>query len=197
MTSASGARSRSRLPRFVTGVPFLVTAGVLAVLALAYTLAGFFLVPRLITTHVPRYVQEQPSSATVTSSGRRSSPSSRRSRPRRSGALGALFGGEAEGLDTIAFEPGRDTVLPPERQKLRRVAEVLGKRPRLKLTVHGGYETGVDGEALRSLRVRQDLARKLEVTLKAGEDPGPIALDQAKTQRALEALLAERAGDAP
>jgi hypothetical protein len=112
-------------------------------------------------------------------------------------ALGALLGGEGEGegLDTIAFEPGRDTVRPPERQKLRRVAEVLGKRPRLKLTVHGGYEAAVDGEALRALRVRQDLARELEVTLKPGEDPGPVALDQAKTQRALEALLAERAGD--
>jgi hypothetical protein len=36
-------------------------------------------------------------------------------------------------------------VLPPERQKLERVAEVLGKRPRLKLTVHGGYEATVDG----------------------------------------------------
>ncbi|HSF02546.1 MAG TPA: hypothetical protein VLA62_06030 [Solirubrobacterales bacterium] len=34
------------------------------------------------------------------------------------------------------------------------------------------------------------------MTLKPGEDPGPVALDQAKTQRALEALLAERAGDA-
>jgi hypothetical protein len=111
-------------------------------------------------------------------------------------ALGALLGGEGEGLDTIAFEPGRDTVRPPERQKLRRVAEVLGKRPRLKLTVHGGYEAAVDGEALRALRVRQDLARELEVTLKPGEDPGPVALDQAKTQRALEALLTERAGGA-
>ncbi|MGH7752660.1 MAG: DUF748 domain-containing protein, partial [Gemmatimonadales bacterium] len=48
-----------RLRRLVTGVPFLVTAGVVAVLAAAYTLAGFFLVPRLITTYVPRYVQEQ------------------------------------------------------------------------------------------------------------------------------------------
>ena len=96
-------------------------------------------------------------------------------------ALGALLGGEGEGLDTIAFEPGRDTVRPPERQKLRRVAVVLGKRPRLKLTVHGGYEAAVDGEALRALRVRQDLAREL---------------DQAKTQRALEALLTERAGEA-
>jgi hypothetical protein len=109
-------------------------------------------------------------------------------------ALGGLFGGDAESLQAIAFEAGSDIVLPPEREKLKRVAEVLAKRPRLKLTVHGGYETKVDGEALRSLRVRQDLAQRLDAKLKPGEDPGPVALDQAKTQRALEALLAERGG---
>jgi hypothetical protein len=109
-------------------------------------------------------------------------------------ALAGLFGGDAESLQTIVFEPGSDIVRPPERQKLQRVAEVLGKRTRLKLTVHGGYEAKVDGEALRSLRVRQDLAQRLGVTAKPGEDPGPVAFDQAKTQRTLEALLTERGG---
>src|SRR6266849_5240883 len=109
-------------------------------------------------------------------------------------ALGGLFGGDAESLQAIAFEAGSDIVLPPEREKLKRVAEVLGKRPRLKLTVHGGYEAKVDGEALRSLRVRQDLTQRLGVKLKPGEDPGPVAFDQAKTQRVLEALLTERGG---
>jgi hypothetical protein len=109
-------------------------------------------------------------------------------------ALAGLFGGDAERLETIAFEPGSDTVRPPERQKLARVAEVLGKRPRLKLTVRGGYEANVDGEALRSFRVRQELAQRLGVKLSPGEDPGPVAFDHAKTQRALEALLNQRGG---
>ena len=111
-------------------------------------------------------------------------------------ALAGLFGSDAdaEKLQTIVFEPGSDTVQPPERQKLQRVAEVLGKRERLKLTVHGGYETKVDGEALRSLRVRQELAQRMGVTAKPGEDPGPVAFDQAKTQRTLETLLTERGG---
>jgi uncharacterized protein DUF748 len=110
-------------------------------------------------------------------------------------ALGALFGGDGDGVEAVAFEAGSDVVVPPERQKLKRVAEVLGKRPRLKLTVHGAYEAKVDGEALRALRVRQDLAQRLGVKLKPGEDPGPAALDNVKTQRALEAALTERAGD--
>jgi hypothetical protein len=111
-------------------------------------------------------------------------------------ALAGLFGGEAdaERLQTIVFEPGSDVVRPPEREKLQRVAEVLGKRTQLKLTVHGGYEAKVDGEALRSVHVRQELAKRLGVDLKAGEDPGPLAFDQAKTQRTLETLLSERGG---
>jgi hypothetical protein len=110
-------------------------------------------------------------------------------------ALGSLFGGGGEKLEAIAFEPGSDVVLPPEREKLNRVGEVLGKRPQLKLTVHGGYDAKLDGEALRALHVRQDLAKRLEVKLKPGEDPGPVAFDDAKTQRALEAMLRERGGD--
>jgi hypothetical protein len=110
-------------------------------------------------------------------------------------ALASLFGEDAERLQTVAFEAGSDTVTPPEQEKLKRVAEVLHKRPRLKLTVHGGYESKVDGEALRSLRVRQDLARRLDVKLGPGQDPGPVAFDHARTQRALEALLTERSGE--
>jgi hypothetical protein len=111
-------------------------------------------------------------------------------------ALGALFGGGGGGekLEAIEFEPGRDVVLPPEREKLKHVGEVLGKRPQLKLTVHGGYDAKLDGEALRALHVRQELAQRLGVKLKPGEDPGPVAFEDAKTQRALQALLTERGG---
>src|SRR6266508_5995691 len=48
-----------RLLVLITRTWFLVIAAVVVVLAVAYTLAGFFLVPRLITSYVPRYVQEQ------------------------------------------------------------------------------------------------------------------------------------------
>jgi Domain of Unknown Function (DUF748) len=110
-------------------------------------------------------------------------------------ALGALFGGGGEKFEAVAFEPGSDVVPPPEREKLKRVGEVLSKRPALKLTVHGGYDTKLDGEALRALHVREALAQRLDVKLKPGEDPGPVAFDDPKTQRALEALLRERRGD--
>ena len=110
-------------------------------------------------------------------------------------ALGAMFGGGAEKAEAVAFEPGHDVVQPPEREKLKRVGEMLGKRPQLKLIVHGGYDPKLDGEALRAMQVREDLARRLEVRVKPGEDPGPVAFDEVETQRALEAMLRERNGD--
>ena len=110
-------------------------------------------------------------------------------------ALGAMFGGGGEKVEAVAFEPGRDVVQPPEREKLKRVGEMLGKRPQLKLIVHGSYDPKLDGEALRALQVREDLARRLEVRVKPGEDPGPVAFDDVETQRALEAMLRERNGD--
>ncbi|MGH8507377.1 MAG: DUF748 domain-containing protein [Gammaproteobacteria bacterium] len=109
-------------------------------------------------------------------------------------ALGAIVGGE-EGIDAILFRPGIDTVSPPEREKLAKVAEALTKRPKIVLTVHGTYDPAADGEALRSMQVRLALARELGVDLQPGEDPGPVAADNADTQRALEALSEQRHGE--
>ncbi|MGH8511073.1 MAG: DUF748 domain-containing protein, partial [Gammaproteobacteria bacterium] len=109
-------------------------------------------------------------------------------------ALGALVGGE-EGIDAILFRPGIDKIPPPEREKLAKGAEALTKRPKIALTVHGAYDPAADGEALRSMQVRRALAQELEVDLQPGEDPGPVAVDNAETQRALEALSDERDGE--
>ncbi|MGH8563695.1 MAG: DUF748 domain-containing protein [Gammaproteobacteria bacterium] len=109
-------------------------------------------------------------------------------------ALGAIVGGE-EGIDAILFRPGIDEIPPPEREKLAKVAEALTKRPKIALTIHGTYDPAADGEALRSMQVRRALAQELDVDLQAGEDPGPVAVDDAETQRALEALSDKRDGE--
>src|SRR2546427_10177332 len=57
--TAKPTRGPERLRRLVTGRAFLITLAVVGALVLAYTLVGFFLVPRLITTYVPRYVQTE------------------------------------------------------------------------------------------------------------------------------------------
>jgi len=110
-------------------------------------------------------------------------------------ALGALLGGGAQQLDAVAFDAGSDRLLPTELDKLKKVAEALQKRPQLKVIVDGRYNTSVDGAALRSDKVRRELAAAQDVKLEPGEMPGPPAFDNAKTQRALEKLLTARSGE--
>lgn len=97
-------------------------------------------------------------------------------------ALGALFGTSSENPELILFEPGRAELAPPEQEKVKNVAEALGKREQLKLTVHGGFEPGLDGTAIKRSQLRRTLVQKF------GTKPGPMAFDNAKTQRALEKL---------
>ena len=110
-------------------------------------------------------------------------------------ALGALLGGGAQQLDSIAFDPGSTRVLPPQLEKLKKVAEALQKRPQLKVIVDGRYDVAIDGKALRAEKVRRELAASQGVKLGPGEEPGLVAFDSAKTQLALEKLMRARAGD--
>ncbi|MGQ0525947.1 MAG: DUF748 domain-containing protein [Betaproteobacteria bacterium] len=114
-------------------------------------------------------------------------------------ALGSLFGGvETESLEEVAFDAGSARLLPPEREKLVKLAETLNKRPQLKLVVQGRFHPGRDGAALREAALKRAIAEQLETKLAPGEDPGPPLFDTARTQRALEALLVARSGsDAP
>lgn len=109
-------------------------------------------------------------------------------------ALASVFGGSEEKLDAVLFEPAHDAIPPPEREKLAKIAEGLSQRPKLKLTIAGRYNPKLDGEALKSLAVRRDLAKQLDITLKPGEEPDPPAFGDAATQRALEKLAAGRGG---
>lgn len=110
-------------------------------------------------------------------------------------ALGNLLGGSGEQANAIAFEPGSAQLSPPQQEKLVNVGKALAERPQLKVVVGGRYDPESDGEALRSERVRRELAAELDVKLAPEEDPGPVAFDDAHTQRALEKLLETRAGD--
>jgi hypothetical protein len=109
-------------------------------------------------------------------------------------ALASVIGGSEEDIGAVLFEPGSDAIPPPEHEKLKKVAQALIQRPKIKLTVLGGYDLKLDGGALRSLQVRRALAQKLDVRLQPGEDPSPVAFSSAKSQRALEDLATERGG---
>jgi uncharacterized protein involved in outer membrane biogenesis len=110
-------------------------------------------------------------------------------------ALGGLFGDKSEQMDAIAFDPGSARLLPPEQEKLKEISEALKNRPQLRMVVEGRFDPKMDGEALRTERARRALAEQAGVKLAPEEDPGPIAFDSAKTQRALEKLIEMRLGD--
>lgn len=111
-------------------------------------------------------------------------------------ALGALFGGGGEKLEAIAFDPGSDRVLPPEREKLKQVAQILAKRAQLKLSVPAQYSEAADGAALRAQAVRAEIARRAGIKVEAGEAAGPIDFGNRAVRTALRSLYAERFGDA-
>jgi hypothetical protein len=109
-------------------------------------------------------------------------------------ALGSLFGGSGDKLGDVTFDAGEPGLLPPEKEKLKQVVQVLAKRPKLALTVQGGWSPEVDGLAIRERQLRRALAETMGRKLGPNEDPGPVTLAQSKTQDGLEKLYATRFG---
>lgn len=110
-------------------------------------------------------------------------------------ALGALFGGGGEQLDSIAFEAGAARLSPPEREKLLRLITVLDKRPGLSLAV-GGTWSEADRLALQDLQLRRTVAEKSGQAAGEKGDPGPLTTRTPKVQAALESLYGDRFGSA-
>ncbi|WP_332860389.1 DUF748 domain-containing protein [Janthinobacterium svalbardensis] len=110
-------------------------------------------------------------------------------------ALGNLLGISADKLESIDFDAGSAVLLPPEREKLKQVAQILAKREQLKLAVPGQY-SDTDGAALRAQAVRRAVAAKAGIKLEAGEEPGPLNLGERKIRGALRELYGERFGKA-
>jgi hypothetical protein len=107
-----------------------------------------------------------------------------------------MFGGKGEeDLQNVAFDPGSARLIPKEREQLQKVSEALKGRSELKLVIHGTYDPQRDAQALRERLLRRELAAELGLKLAADEDPGPAALDSSDTQRALEKVMAARAGN--
>ncbi|HSV35801.1 MAG TPA: hypothetical protein VLI46_09600, partial [Ramlibacter sp.] len=111
-------------------------------------------------------------------------------------ALGGMLGGGGEKLEAIDFDAGSGKLLPPEREKLRQIAQLLAKRPQLKLSVPAHYSEAADGAALKTRAVRVEIARRAGVKLDAGEEPGPVDVGSRSVRSAVRDLYAARFGDA-
>ncbi|HSV78985.1 MAG TPA: DUF748 domain-containing protein [Ramlibacter sp.] len=112
-------------------------------------------------------------------------------------ALGSALGlAGGEQLEGISFDPGSAHLLPPEREKLRQVAQLLARRSQLKLQVPGHFSEAADGAALRLLAVRTEVVRRAGVTLAEGESPGPVNLADRAQRKAVRELFTARFGAA-
>lgn len=110
-------------------------------------------------------------------------------------ALGALFGDGGEKIESIVFEAGAPQLTPPEREKVAKLAEAMGKRPGLILSV-GGVHVDADRVALQDVQLRRTVLTQAGQRVPERGDPGPVSTQQPKIRDALEALYKERAGAA-
>jgi hypothetical protein len=111
-------------------------------------------------------------------------------------ALGALFGGGDEQSAKVVFDAGEADLLPPEREKIKLLAQAVAKRPRLSLAVHAAYDPRTDGLALRDLSVRRALAAQMGRAVAPDDDVGPVSTSDPAARAAIEALYAKRFGAA-
>jgi uncharacterized protein involved in outer membrane biogenesis len=109
-------------------------------------------------------------------------------------ALGSLLGEGAENFDAVEFDPGKAELLPPEKEKLKKMADALQKKPQLRLVIHGQYSPEIDGQELKQLNVSRAVATRMGVRPQPDEEPEPLDLGDSKVRDALEKLFAERFG---
>ena len=111
--------------------------------------------------------------------------------------LARLFsGGSGEEAGQIAFDPGSARLLPPEREKIARIVQMLGKRPELKLQVPARYDSELDARALKRAELRRELGKRARLDIEDEDPPGPLNVDDRRTRAAMRELFAERFGGA-
>ena len=111
-------------------------------------------------------------------------------------ALGALFGGEDEQTAKVVFDAGEDDLLPPEREKVHKLAQAVAKRPRLSLAVHAAFDPAADGDALKAVNLRRAVAVQMGRALQPGDDAGPVSTSDPQARAAIEALYVKQFGAA-
>jgi len=100
--------------------------------------------------------------------------------------LGRLLGIEGDELEYVSFQAGRSTLLPPEKEKLGKLAEGLKSRPGLVLQVGGRFDPVSDVAALRHDKLDALIASRREMMGSPATGQGEAVLDQV-----LDALYAE------
>ena len=102
-------------------------------------------------------------------------------------AIGRLFGRDEDDLELVEFDQGRSDLLPAEQEKLVKVAEQLGPKRDLKLTVAGRFDPEGDKTALKQQRLVRLIDSRRESAGAAAAATGASTLETI-----LEALFVEQ-----
>jgi Domain of Unknown Function (DUF748) len=111
-------------------------------------------------------------------------------------ALGALLGGSGEEFEAVIFEPGEARLLPPEREKLAKLAKALEQRPQLKLTIEPRFDKTADRDALADNIVKLDIGKRAGMKPPGANEPLVISFTDPKVQAALDELAMSAGDDA-
>lgn len=89
--------------------------------------------------------------------------------------LGHLFGGHAQSLSFVTFEPGRAVLDAAALKKLTALETALYQHPGLKLDVTGRFDPVADKEGLKHVFVEREVkAQKFKRMLKKGDAPASV-----------------------
>lgn len=107
-------------------------------------------------------------------------------------ALGALLG--IENLDAIGFVPGESALPLEDEEQLTKIAELLAKRPKSKLVIHGTYDPSVDGAELARAMADKAILEASGIKVVAGE-PLPLPnLTDPKVKSGLKSAYGSQVG---
>ncbi len=108
-------------------------------------------------------------------------------------ALASLFGGgNQDEVGSITFEPGQSRLLPPEREKVQRIAQGLAKRPEIRVTIPGRTDSVLDGNRLKREALSKEVSRRAGFDVGEDESAGGISIEDRRTRNAIRDLYAER-----
>ena len=102
---------------------------------------------------------------------------------------------EARSVEAIAFDPGESGLLPPEQEKLKLLADAMSKKTALVLRISPAFDPAADKAALQEQATRRAVLKEMGLTLKEGEQPGPVDLNNVKVQTAVENLHKDLKGE--
>ncbi|MEI6661716.1 MAG: DUF748 domain-containing protein [Comamonadaceae bacterium] len=111
-------------------------------------------------------------------------------------ALASLFGqgSDANTLDAIGFDPGSETLLAPEQEKLLQIARMLSQRQQLKITIPEHYNPALDSPVLITKALRKEIYKRAGIQFDIDEPLAPLNFSSRAIRKAMREMYAQRLG---